>query len=175
MSFDLEAEVKDLAARRDIETALKRYMRAQDRLLPDLHLSAFHEDAYVDCGLMAGMAAEFVSFAQGLLGDLESSQHMLGQIDIEIDGDRASGEVYFFAQHRVMEDDGPKDLFVAGRYIDEYACRSGQWRILKRKELIDWARTDPASDESFLGPNPGLPLGGRGQDDFSCRRDWPEV
>ena len=42
-------------------------MRGQDRLMPELHLSAFHDDAYVDCGLYAGNAQGFVEFAQGLL------------------------------------------------------------------------------------------------------------
>jgi hypothetical protein len=172
-SFDLETEVRDLAARRDIHDALCRYMRGQDRLLPDLHLSAFHEDAYVDCGLMAGSAREFVDFAQGFLRDLVCSQHLIGQAQIDVQGDTAYGEVYFFAQHRLIEDGEEKDLFVAGRYIDEYACRDGDWRILKRRELIDWARTDPASD-SFLSEQPQLPRGQRGSADFSVTRDWPK-
>lgn len=172
-SFDLEAEVRDLAARRDIHKALANYMRGQDRLDVDLHLSAFHEDAYVDCGLMQGSAKEFVTFAQGFLSDLEGSQHIIGQVDIDIKGDAASGEVYFYAWHRIQENNVPKDLIVAGRYIDEYACRNGQWRIMRRRELIDWARTDPASDD-FLNQHPILPRGGRRGTDFSQTRQWPQ-
>lgn len=172
MALDLEAEVRDLCARRDINDALCRYMRGQDRLDPELHISAFHDDAYVDCGLMAGTAAEFVSFAQGFLADLESSQHIIGQVQISVDGDRASGEVYFYAWHRIQEDGEPKDLSVAGRYIDEYTCKNGQWRIQKRRELVDWARTDPASD-SFFEANPMVPTGKRRGADFSQTRDWP--
>ena len=171
-TFDLEAQVRDLAARRDIYAALCRYMRAQDRLLPELHLSAFHEDAYVDCGLMAGTAREFVDFAQGFLADLVSSQHIIGQVDIDVQGERAFGEVYFYAQHRLAQDGAEVDLIVAGRYIDEYACRDGEWRILKRRELVDWARTDPATD-GFVKAQPQLPRGGRGAADFSVTRNWP--
>lgn len=172
--FDLEAEVRDLAARRDITAALMRYMRAQDRLDRELHLSAFHEDSYVDCGLMQGTGREFVDFAQGFLAELEGSQHIIGQVDITLhdDGVSASGEVYFYAWHRISEDGEPKDLSVAGRYIDEYACRNGEWRILKRRELVDWARTDPASDGFFV-QNPHLPRGARKGADFSQTRDWP--
>jgi hypothetical protein len=171
--FDLEAEVRDLAARRDIHDAVCRYMRGQDRLDPLLHRSAFHDDAYVDCGLMAGTADEFVAFAQGFLADLESSQHLLGQHQIEVRGDTASGELYFYAWHRIEEDGEPKDLSVAGRYIDEYACRNGEWRIVKRREIVDWARTDPASDD-FFAANPSVIRAGRGGSDFSQTRDWPE-
>lgn len=171
-AFDLEAEVRDLAARRDIQRALQRYMRGQDRLDPVLHRSAFHDDAYVDCGLMQGDADAFVAFAQGFLADMEGAQHIIGQVDLDIRGDAASGEVYFFAWHRVRENGEPRDLIVAGRYVDEYACRDGDWRIVKRREIVDWARSDPTADD-FLNANPAIPKGGRQGLDFSEKRDWP--
>jgi hypothetical protein len=169
--FDLEAEVRDLCARRDIYDAVCRYMRAQDRLDPELHLSAFHEDSWVDCGLMAGTGAEFVDFAQGFLAQLENSQHIIGQTRFEIDGNKASGEVYFYAWHRIQEDGKPKDLSVAGRYVDEYTCKNGEWRISRRREIVDWARTDDAAD-GFIAANTVV-LGGRNGTDFSQTRDWP--
>lgn len=169
--FDLEAEVRDLAARRDIYDAVCRYMRGQDRLDPVLHRSAFHDDAWVDCGLMAGTADEFVTFAQGFLAELEASQHVIGQVQISIDGDRASGEVYFYAWHRIHEDGKPRDLSVAGRYVDEYTCKNGEWRISRRCEIVDWARTDDAAD-GFLSANTVIRAGRRGED-FSQTRNWP--
>jgi hypothetical protein len=171
--FDLEAEVRDLAARRDIMDACQRYMRAQDRLLPELHLTAFHEDAYVDCGLFKGAAAGFVDFAQGFLRDLKASQHLIGQHRIEFDRDGADGEVYFMAWHRIVEEGEEKDLFVCGRYVDRYEKKNGEWRIAKRCELIDWARTDRATDGFMKAHAASLVLGGRGTDDFSVTRDWP--
>ncbi|MBY0392432.1 MAG: nuclear transport factor 2 family protein [Novosphingobium sp.] len=171
MAFDLEAEVRDLAARRDINDCLCRYMRGQDRLDPVLHRSAFHDDAWVDCGLMIGGPDEFVAFAQGFLGDIEGSQHIIGQVQLSVNGEVASGEVYFFAWHRLQEEGVPTDLLVAGRYIDEYACRDGDWRITRRRELIDWAKSTPAADQ-FLKDN-ALPLGARGGADFSQTRNWP--
>ena len=168
--FDPEAEVRDLAARRDIMAACQRYMRAQDRLLPDLHRSAFHEDAYVDCGLYAGPAHGFVDFAQGFLATMKGSQHIIGQHMIEIDGDAADGEVYFFAWHRPIENGEERDLFICGRYVDRYEKRNGEWRIADRRELIDWARSDPAAD-SFLKENAGkVLLGGYGEADLSYGR-----
>jgi hypothetical protein len=169
--FDLEAEVRDLAARRDITEAIHNYMRAQDRLLPDLHRTAFHEDGHVDCGIYKGSTYGFVDFAQGFLRDLKASQHVVGQIQIRFDGaEAADGEVYFVAWHRIVEDGEDKDLLVAGRYVDRYEKREGSWRIARRHELIDWARTDPVSD-AFMRV-PGLLLGARGQDDLSVHRDW---
>ncbi len=159
----LESEVRDLAARRDIYAAVCKYMRGQDRLLPALQLEAFHPDARADCGLFAGTAAEYVEFAQGFLGNLKSSHHLIGQVDIQVDGDSATGEVYFIAHHRLVEDGDEKDLFVSGRYQDRYEDRGDGWKIAERREIVDWARTDPAAD-GFLAENPSIILGRRGED-----------
>src|SRR5690606_24670199 len=108
----------------------------------------------------------------GFLADLEGSQHIIGQVQIELRGDEADGEVYFYAWHRIIEDGEPKDLSVAGRYVDLYTCKSGDWRISKRREIIDWTRTDLAAD-AFLAENPLLNLGKRRREDFSQTRNWP--
>ena len=128
---DLAAEIRDLAARRDITDAVQRYMRGVDRLDRDSLLSAFHADAYVDCGLMTGTPLEFADFALGFLADMDASHHQLGQVRIEFSGGdaasgRASGESYFRAFHDVRNEQGEvRDLFIAGRYIDEFTreCR----------------------------------------------------
>ena len=174
LSKDLEAEIRDLTARRDIHEAIYSYMRGQDRLMPEVQRSAFHDDAHVDCGLFDGGPDAYVDFAQGFLSELKSSQHIIGQIHLNIDGDVADGEVYFFAHHRIVEDGEDKDMIVAGRYIDRYENRNGAWKITKRRELVDWARTDPVAD-GFLRENPAVRRGARGQEDFSNTRNWPEV
>lgn len=173
MTFDLEREVRDLAARRDIQKAIFAYMRGQDRLDRQLQRGAFHDDADVDCGLLRGGPDAYTDFAQGFLANLVGSQHLVGQIDIEVDIDagRASGEVYFFAWHRQVTDDREEDLIMAGRYVDDYECRDGRWAISRRRELIDWARTDPASDD-ILHQMEKIHLSGRNGTDFSQTRAW---
>lgn len=172
--FDLETEVRDLAARRDIADAAARYMRGLDRLDPVLQRSAFHDDAMIDCGLMQGSADEFVDFAQGLLAGMGATHHLLGQSLITIDGQIARGEWYFQAWHSSKGDDGePRDLFISGRYLDEYACRDGEWRILRRVLVTDWVKDDPGSLD-FFSANPGAPRGGRrGEDPSQLRANEP--
>ncbi|MEY4500423.1 MAG: hypothetical protein RIS52_313 [Pseudomonadota bacterium] len=173
MAFDLEAEARDLAARRDITDAVHRYMRGLDRLDPVLQRSAFHDGAHVDCGLMAGPVDEFITFGQDMLAGMEATHHMLGQIRIEMNGDTASGECYFQAWHGTRREDGkPGDLFISGRYIDEYACNNGEWRITKRLLITDWVKDDPA-DHGFYALNPTTNRGGRRGADFSEVRNWP--
>jgi hypothetical protein len=170
----LEAEIRDLAARRDITDAVHRYMRGLDRLDPALQRTAFHDDAHVDCGLMVGPVDAFITFAQDMLAAMEGTHHMLGQVRIEIHDDaHASGECYFQAWHGTRDEAGaPGDLFIAGRYIDEYALRDGAWRITHRKLITDWVTNQPA-DHRFYAENPTTNRLGRRGADFSDTRNWP--
>lgn len=172
-ALDLEATLRDYVARRDITDAVQRYLRGLDRLDPVLLRSAFTADAWVDCGLLAGPAEDFVVFALDLLGQMEASQHLMGQLRIELhDAVSASGEVYFQAWQATRDAAGaPRDLFIAGRYVDEYACNNGEWKIRRRHLITDWVRDEPA-DRSFL-ESPTTNRGGRRGEDFSERRTWP--
>lgn len=169
---DFAAELRDLAARRDIAEAAQRYVRGLDRLDAALQRRAFHDDAVIDCGLMKGTADEFVDFCQDFLGTMEASHHLLGQHRIEVSGDSARGEVYFQAWHGVRDEaGGVRDLFIAGRYLDEYACRDGEWRITARLLVTDWVKDDPGSLD-FFAANPGAVRGGRRGADPSAIQAW---
>lgn len=173
MTFDLEAEVRDLAARRDITDAVHRYMRGLDRLDAELQRSAFHDGAFVDVGLMAGPVDEFIAFGQEMLAAMDATHHMLGQVRIEVQGEAATGECYFQAWHGTRDEAGnPRDLFISGRYIDDYACKNGEWRIARRKLITDWV-TDQPADHGFFEQNPTTNRGDRRGADFSQTRIWP--
>ena len=171
-SVDISIQLHDLCARRDIDALLATYTRGIDRLMPELLLSVFHDDAFYDCGTYTGDAAGFVQFAIGFMRDMQQSHHQLGQALIDVRGSRATGEVYFTAFHRLVVDGTDTDLFIAGRYVDEYENRGTGWKIAKRCLLVDWARTEAAAD-GFVKATPVLLLGARGDLDFSHRRSWP--
>lgn len=173
-SFDLEATMRDYAARRDITDAVHRYMRGLDRLDAPLQRTAFHDDAFVDCGLFAGPVDGFITFAQDMLAGMDATQHLLGQVRIEMHDDlSASGECYFQAWHGARDEAGnPRDLFISGRYIDEYTCKNGEWRIAMRHLITDWVKDDPA-DHGFYAANPTTNRSGRRGEDFSQHRTWP--
>lgn len=169
---DLAQRIDRIESRQSIYDLLCDYMRGQDRLEPVLHRSVFHDDATTDYGNgWRGGADGFVAFAQGVLTPHEANHHMIGQVKIEFDGaDLAFGEVYFQAFHRV----GADDLFVAGRYVDRYERRQGTWKIAHRSELVDWVRTEPATDSLSPDVSP-FPLGARAPHDLSCRREEVRV
>lgn len=146
MTDDLNTAIATLMAEREIKDALFRYQQGQDRRLPDVQRSAFHADAWVDAGAIKGDADSFVRQAQALLNQFARTHHQMGQIRIDLNGDDATGEVYFTAYHRIEDDGPPEDLFIAGRYIDTYCRRDGSWRIVHRIEAVDWTRRVPAAD-----------------------------
>lgn len=129
------------------------YMRGLDRLDEALVAAQFWPDARCEYGIFSGNPADFAAFCMAALADHARNHHMLGQYLIDFTGpDEAFGEVYYQAYHRVVGEDGaPRDLFIAGRYVDRYERRGGVWKITYRSELVDWLRDDPASDAMLAG------------------------
>jgi hypothetical protein len=155
-----------VAAKQAIYELSCTYMRGQDRLDPEAHRSVFWDDAWCSYGIYEGGPDGFVAFAQNALRSHASNHHMLGQVQIELSGDEAFGEVYYQAFHRITAADGDaRDLFVSGRYVDRYERRGGVWKIAYRSELVDWVRETAAADQWFHGSamipgarKPGDPL-----------------
>ena len=124
------------------------YMRGLDRLDGALLEAQFWPEAPCEYGVFSGGPAEFAGFCMDMLKAHHRNHHFLGQHLIDFTGpDEAYGEVYYQAYHRVFDDSGaPRDLFIAGRYVDRYERREGVWKFAYRSELVDWVRDDPATD-----------------------------
>jgi len=129
------------------------YMRGLDRLDEALVAAQFWPEARCEYGIFSGNPADFAAFCMAALKEHQRNHHMLGQHLIDFTGpDEAFGEVYYQAYHRLAGEAGePRDLFIAGRYIDRYERRDGFWKIAYRSELVDWVRDDPASDAMLEG------------------------
>jgi hypothetical protein len=165
-----ERSLRILLAREEIRDLAIIYMRGLDRLMPDLVRSVFHDDATTDYGSYKGGANGFIEFAMGFLKDQLANQHIIGQSDIQIDGDVAFGEIYFQAHHRIADGASQKDLFVSGRYVDRYEKRDRLWKIAHRTEVVDWVRLEDDAD-IWNGRDAPITRGLRAPDDLSCQRD----
>lgn len=128
--MDIEAIVRDLADRQAITDCLLRYCRGVDRLDRELMLSAYHDDAVDDHGVVVLNASDFVDWAL----DYHSTHnvehhHGISNSVIEIEGDVAHAETYytFFAVNAK-----PPNSLAIGRYIDRLERRNGQWAIAQR-------------------------------------------
>ena len=140
-------DVRDIIATQKITAVIYRLARGLDRADKALLTSCFHDDATDDHGLFTGPASEFCDWVIGQLGNYERTQHFISNINIVVDGEKAATEAYFFAHHVVPGEDGAKkDVIAAGRYLDRFEKRDGEWRITHRKALYDWSHVDDSKD-----------------------------
>lgn len=147
---DLEARLQELFDKQAITEKLYEYCRSMDRLDEELGKNCFHADSVADYGEMfRGSGAGFVEMCMKAHPMFKSHAHQLANILIWLDGpDRARSESYVDATlRRIGEDGKPFDIRNLGRYVDEWERRDGEWRIAKRRYLVEL-------DQS--GPNSGL-------------------
>ncbi|MGE0482619.1 MAG: nuclear transport factor 2 family protein [Gammaproteobacteria bacterium] len=136
----------ELVARTQIADVIYRYARGIDRLDFDLVRSCYHADAYDDHGGFAGHVEEFIAAAGEFLRRWTATQHFMGNMLIEIDGDRARAETYAVAYHRREDADGNgKDDVMGIRYVDRFEKRDGEWKIAHRVVANEWRRVDPVT------------------------------
>lgn len=168
-------DLATLIAKDEIRDLAMRYMRGQDRLDHALQLGTFWPDSTTDYGIFKGSGPDFVTFAQELLTEHLANQHIIGQHYIKFDADkpdRAFGEVYYYAFHRILDQGVPTDMVISGRYLDRYERRGGEWRFAHRSEFVDWARKEPAADGILTTDLAACLLGRHDMADRSYDCDW---
>jgi len=135
-----------LIARQEIADVIYRYARGIDRLDFDLVRSCYHADAYDDHGAFAGNVEDFIAAAREFLPRWTATQHFMGNMLIEVEGELARAETYAVAYHRREDSEGNgKDDIMGIRYVDRFERRDGEWRIAYRVVATEWRRVDPVS------------------------------
>jgi len=145
-------KIADLLARQEITDVMFRYARGIDRLDLDLVRDCYHPDAYDDHGAFAGSVDDFLNAAGPFLARWTATQHFMGNMLIELDGDRARVETYAVAYHRREDDAGNgKDDVMGIRYVDRFEKRAGAWKIAHRVVSTEWRRVDPVTGAKGRG------------------------
>jgi hypothetical protein len=149
-----------------------RYSRAIDRVDGDLLRTVYWPDGWDSHSIFDGPVDEFVPWVMDTLNGMIATQHLVGNISIELDGDHAFTEVYFMAHHKVAGDDAAqRDVIAAGRYIDHFERRGGEWRIKHRRAIFDWDLNQPSTSGWDHPPANGvMERGKRGHDDLVYQR-----
>ncbi len=143
-----------------------RLARALDRCDGPLLRSLFHPDATDDHGYFKGTAAEFADWVLPLLETMERTQHTISNVLVDVAGDRAVGEAYFVAYHDLAGAGGePLRMTAAGRYLDRFERREGQWKFAHRAAVYDWNAVEPRSDKWDRTPGGPRDFGQRGTGD----------
>lgn len=175
--MERDAAIDALLARDALRDLAMRYCRAIDRRDPALLRSVYHDDAIDDHGaVFCDGAATFIAQQDAIMAPFALTAHYICNMHWRLDGDRADGELYFLAYHRV-EEPVARHLLVTGRYLDNYERRASGWKIAHRRLVWDSVITLDAAPEDMarlaaLGITGGtgddrsysaLPLMGQGQ------------
>jgi hypothetical protein len=150
----MTGRVEDREAIRDVIAA---YAHAIDRRRWDMMERLFHTDATFGFGPIEGGWRGFVDQARSIIDPCIATQHQLGQTLIAFDSpDTADTETYMTAMHivppgypatQVFRDRGETySAVIAGRYVDRFERRAGEWRIARRQGLYDWREYRPIGE-----------------------------
>jgi hypothetical protein len=153
MSRNPTAEERYLLDREAILGCVSRGCRGVDRHDRQLLASVFDPRAALDYGEWSGSAADFVAWADEAhrAEDLAHS-HNITSHNCEIDGDRAVAETYVI--RACLKRDGRTAVVSGGRYLDRFERRDGEWRIVQRRVVADWALeadgTESHNDDGYI-------------------------
>jgi hypothetical protein len=132
-------ELKDLAY---------RYASGVDRRDREKFLSVFTADATLRVFQTSEEREELVSTRTGAeeLGEIPDlisrytrTFHFIGNQLYQLDGNRATGEVYCMARHLTADRHGGTDYVIFIRYEDTYYYGNGAWLIADRRVIADWS------------------------------------
>ena len=129
--------LEELLDREQIRACLFRYTRGVDRHDAELLRSAYHEGAIDDHGEFLGDRDQFIDWVLPFHERHARHQHFLTNITIDLDGDVAHVETYYFTVLLDHDENIPLNLN-GGRYVDRFEKRSGIWAIVERVSMNEW-------------------------------------
>ena len=134
--------LQQLVDREAIRDCLLRGALGNDLQDAVLWKSAYWPDAYEDHAWYRGNAHAFVDETVPMLVDMmDEAWHQVGNMMIQVEGDHARAQTYYFSYCRLKQpNEGRRDLFAGGRYVDKLEKRNGEWRIIERFTKSDWVR-----------------------------------
>ncbi|MCU1456385.1 MAG: nuclear transport factor 2 family protein [Actinomycetia bacterium] len=138
----LDATVARLVAEAEITRVLNRYCHGVDRGDEEMIRSVYHPDGIDEHGAhFVGSGSDFAAFVTAQKPNFAVLMHHLTSILIEVRDDVAAVQSYVVAMH-VMRD----GIFswAAGRYLDRFERRTGEWKIAHRRFVLDLDLPAPA-------------------------------
>lgn len=136
---------RTVADKLEIQEALTRYATGVDRRDWELWRTVFTEDATLDyssVGGPTGSRAEVGAWLEESMAQLPMSQHLISNVAIDLDGDRAAVVAMFY---NPMQLPGMDELsFCGGYYHHDFVRTADGWRSEKLVEENLWFTNRPA-------------------------------
>ncbi len=143
-------DMQKISDRLAIQELVVAYATAVDNRNFDALDDVFVEEAYIDLTAFGGSAGKLADMKEWLtqsMAPISASQHLMGNPEIHLDGDRATGRIMCYnALLLPVEDREPTVTLLGMWYIDEYVRTPGGWRIVKRGQQRSWAHGLPEPD-----------------------------
>ena len=168
--------VEELFDREEIYDILVNYARGADRADVDQIAAAYHDDAIEDHGgTFHGPASEYVALISKVLPTAPRMSHIVTNMNIELDGEKAYTECYFLTFSRRDQIDDPFDSLTMARVIDRFERRDGAWKIAHRRLAWDWNHEMPLLESwgrGGIAPDPSKLTRGAKKPDDILYGDW---
>jgi len=128
------------------------YARGADRRCREDWESVLTEDVVIAGPGFVAEGREKNLGSIDMLGRMfKATRHIIHAQYASVDGDRAEGETWCTAEHRIARESGDILLVWAIRYQDQWRREDGGWRFTRRELLVDWEETRPVRDVTPAG------------------------
>jgi len=141
---------QELSDRFEIQDLVFHYAHLIDsKQFDQLCDTVFTADAHIDYSAFGGSVGrleETIAFLKAAVTNelFPNTQHLNGNVQVELDGDRAKGRVMCFnPMEMAMPDGGAQTYFLGLWYVDEYRRTTDGWRICRREEEKSWVFNAP--------------------------------
>ncbi len=128
--------LEEMSDRFEIQQLMVDYSTAIDQKRFDDLDRVFTPDAYIDYRVTGGTDGRFPevkAWLKEVLPNFPAYYHMLGNVDIRIDGDSASSRTICF-NPMIFNVEEKQILFVGIWYVDEFIRTAEGWRMSRRVE-----------------------------------------
>jgi 3-phenylpropionate/cinnamic acid dioxygenase small subunit len=131
--------LQEISDRMEITDLVHRYAQIIDSKDFDLlREEVFCEDAFIDYSAFGGSTGDLestIAFLHKAMQIFPNTQHLNANIQIQLEGDRATGRVMCFNTQEMKLPERDEHIFFCGLwYVDEYRRTEKGWRIARRVE-----------------------------------------
>lgn len=155
--------LQDREAIRDVITGIARGV---DRFDQALLSACIAEDAALDMGAGKTVSgAEFAAMLKPPAQRPRGRMHVVSNERIVLEGDAAWSETYIVSCQAIQDGEGVQTRLRAGRYLDRFERRDGEWKLTQRTFVDEWSRSDSVK----AAPPPGAHCSAPAPDDLLYR------